>query len=287
MDYLEKLGAAAGVKQQLKAYLAEILEALKSITSQIKSLEEENESLLNEMTSNLEKSRKLLTDGSQDEENEYFLSLFYTLITPSELDEESYDILSAKLNEFFNEEKMKLELDAESSIHKQAEAINKTKLLIKLFSDENDINSRPFEINSFTAKWKEWTASNSIFTQKQRDQLLLSYLILSLKGDQQESACSSEETVAVVSSSSAAAQPAFPSPSSNPSKSRWEITTPNSVKDKSFSFTIAVTKTDENLKDSIHIKPSLAGQSFIREIGKGIHLLYYRKARVLRNVGKV
>jgi len=143
-----KLEAAVKKEKDFQSYLAKILQALKSLETDILKLDEESKSKLIEMTSLMES--RFLSTRSKEEENDAFLSELFSLGNSSQ----TLETLKKKMEESFQEIESKL--NSSEDISELPGLVNSTRIAVKLFS-ENSSSPLPSPIfleNGFTSKWE-------------------------------------------------------------------------------------------------------------------------------------
>lgn len=174
-DYLKmkepvqlKLEAIVHRMKEFSFYLAQVLDALKSFESNMKTLQENNDVMLAEAMSLLESD--LFASGSKEKENDAFLAELLSLVDSSH-PEEKLESLKTKMKESFSN------LEQKFSSHDQeidqSELVAKTRVVIQLFDEHNASQTTSSILDGgFIAQWKESLCEG--------DLLLLSHLVIAV-----------------------------------------------------------------------------------------------------------
>jgi len=243
-----KLESAVEKENQVRIYIDNLLTALKSLVIDVQKMEAESSLRLEELNSLLS-SPNFIT-GTEEEENDAFLSELSSLMNSSQ-PEETVEMLKKKMEESFKEIETKLNSSGETT--ELSELVNKTQIAVKLYSDESQFATLlpcpDLLVKGFTSKWKEWSLTGNL-TRTLGDLLLLSHLILTIR-KRHGKIVQIPAAAASLPVPLAPAFPFFPTPS-NQDKSVFVLTLKHSG----------------IVKGQVHIQPTTYYPNLVKKLGQ-------------------
>lgn len=166
-------------QQKLQLYVKEVLKSLKAFELEVIALGQENQAMINKVSSVVNHS-PFMSDTSKEDEGAIsaFLSRFFSLANPHETNGESLEVLSQKMKNNFDALQKQLNLYKLEPLFRLAETINNNNDVAKSMTNKSLVAASA----SGTGEWMQWTTSStSTLIGLQKNLLQISEIISSVR----------------------------------------------------------------------------------------------------------
>jgi len=166
-------------QQKLQLYVKEVLNSLEAFELEIKALGEENQSMIDKVSSVVNQS-PFMSETSKEDEGAIstFFSRFFSLANPQETDGESLESLSQKMKNNFDALQKQLNSFKLEPLFRLAETINNNNEVTKSLTNKRSVEDSV----SGTGKWMKWaTSPTSTLIGLQKNLLQISDIISSVR----------------------------------------------------------------------------------------------------------